>query len=86
MPDIGLIELALIGLIGFLVLGPERLPDFFAQIGKVVRQGRAWMAGVRTQLEHERQMLVKPVAEVQESLRSSADDVNEQLKNGKERD
>ncbi len=73
MPDIGLIELALIGLIGFLVLGPERLPEFFAQIGKVVRQGRMWMAGVRTQLEHERQMLAKPVEEVKESVQSSLD-------------
>ncbi len=71
MPDIGLIELALIGLIGFLVLGPERLPEFFAQIAKVVRQGRSWMANLKVQLDQEKQQLTKPVAAVKQDIEDS---------------
>jgi sec-independent protein translocase protein TatB len=53
MPDIGLFELILIGAIAFLILGPERLPDFFAQIGRVVRQGRMWVTSIKQQLDEE---------------------------------
>ncbi|MDX8388458.1 MAG: twin-arginine translocase TatA/TatE family subunit [Ghiorsea sp.] len=74
MPDIGLVELALIGLIGFLVLGPERLPEFLGQVGKVVRQGRMWMASLKTQLDHEKQQLEKPVKEVTKSIESTLRD------------
>lgn len=49
MPEIGFFELCLIGIVMFLVLGPERMPEFFALLGKLVRTARRWMAEVRDQ-------------------------------------
>lgn len=71
MPDIGMIELILIGLIGFLVLGPERLPEFLAQIAKFIRQGRAWMNNLKMQLEQEKQQLSKPMQQVKDDVETS---------------
>ncbi len=81
MPDIGLIELILIGLVGFLVLGPERLPDFVAQIAKVIREGRMWLNNLKMQLDQEKQQLIQPVQkakdEVESSVQAAIDDVEE---------
>jgi len=79
MPDIGLIELALIGLIAFLVLGPERLPDFFAEVAKVVRQGRVWLSSLKAQLDEEKKQITQPVAEAKESIISSVKDVTKKV-------
>ena len=79
MPDIGFIELALIGLIGFLVLGPERLPEFFAQVGKFMRQGRNWMATLKVQLDQEKQQLTKPATEIKENIQASLEEVSDHI-------
>ncbi|WP_051938038.1 hypothetical protein [Ghiorsea bivora] len=68
MPDIGMIELILIGIVGFLVLGPERLPSFLAQIAKVVREGRLWLNSLKMQLDQEKQQLTKPVQQIKEEV------------------
>lgn len=68
MPDIGMIELILIGIVGFLVLGPERLPSFLAQIAKVVREGRLWVNSLKMQLEQEKQHLTQPVQQMKEEV------------------
>jgi len=68
MPDIGLFELILIGAIAFLVLGPERLPDFFAQIGRVVHKGRNWMSAVKQQLDTETKDLRASGEEVRDAI------------------
>ncbi|OIQ00339.1 MAG: hypothetical protein AUK35_04275 [Zetaproteobacteria bacterium CG2_30_46_52] len=75
MPDIGLIELALIGLVGFLVLGPERLPEFFGQIGRIVRDGRAWLNGLKNQLAHEKSQLSNPINEVTSEIKASVENI-----------
>ncbi len=75
MPDIGMVELILIGLVGFLVLGPERLPVFLGQIGKFMRQGRAWMTSLKMQLDQERQHISQPVQEIKEEVETSIKDV-----------
>ena len=80
MPDVGLIELALIGLIGFLVLGPERLPDFLAQVAKVVRQGRVWASSLKMQLEQERQQLAKPIQDVKKKIEAPVEDTTNATK------
>ena len=74
MPDIGMIELILIGLIGFLVLGPERLPEFLAQVGRVVRQGRAWMMHLKMQLDQEKESLSQPVQHIKDEINTSIKD------------
>ncbi len=63
MPDIGMFELILIGVVAFVVLGPERLPDFFRQISGFVRQARGWIDEVRSQWAEEVDQLSAPVKE-----------------------
>ncbi|GAV19217.1 sec-independent protein translocase protein TatB [Mariprofundus micogutta] len=67
MPDIGFLELLLIGAIAFLVLGPERMPELFGQIGRVVKKGRGWINDVRRQIDEETQ-LNSSVADVKNAL------------------
>jgi len=74
MPDIGLIELLLIAVVGFLVIGPDKLPEFMGQIASIVRQGRAWMTSLRMQLEQEKQSIIAPVKEIKEGLETSIQD------------
>ncbi|MDA3933832.1 MAG: Sec-independent protein translocase protein TatB [Gammaproteobacteria bacterium] len=53
MFDIGFSELVLIGLLGLLVLGPERLPAVARQIGRYVGRARSTWNQMRTELERE---------------------------------
>ena len=71
MPDIGFLELILVAAIAFLVLGPERMPELFGQIGRVVRKGRDWIADVRRQIDEETQ-IESTVSDIKDSL-SEAD-------------
>ena len=68
MPDIGLVELILIGIVAFMVLGPERLPDFFSQIGSFIRQGREWMSELKKQMDHEKSQLMQPIEEAKAAV------------------
>lgn len=71
MPDIGMVELILIGVVGFLVLGPERLPSFLAQIAKVMREGRMWLNNLKMQLDQEKQHLTQPIQQVKEEMETT---------------
>lgn len=53
MFDIGFFELLLIGIVGLLVLGPERLPRAARTAGLWVRRARATWYSVRSELERE---------------------------------
>jgi len=68
MPDIGLLELLLVGVIAFLVLGPERMPELFAQVGRVVRKGRSWISELKRQIDEESAPLTTPVTEMKDAL------------------
>jgi len=74
VPDIGFFELLLVGAVAFLILGPERTPEFFAQIGRMVRQGRAWISTVKQQIDAETQVMKEPVQEVRDALSDQLDD------------
>ncbi|PCI44275.1 MAG: twin-arginine translocase subunit TatB [Proteobacteria bacterium] len=74
MPDIGFFELLVVGAIAFLILGPERTPEFFAQIGRMVRQGRAWISTVKQQIDAETQVIKEPMQEVRDVLSDQLDD------------
>ncbi len=73
MPDIGFFELGLIGLVAFLVLGPERMPEFFGQIGRVARHARNWLDQMRRQMEHESKALREPLDEARNAASAAGD-------------
>ena len=68
MPDIGLLELILIGIVAFLVLGPERMPDLISQVGNTIRHARKWMHEVKQQLHDETEVLRHEVGDVKDAL------------------
>lgn len=53
MFEIGFSELVLILLVALVVLGPERLPQAAAKLGRVVGQARSMMRGFMAQLQAE---------------------------------
>ncbi len=53
MFDINGWELLLLGLLAVLVLGPERLPEYAAKLGRLVRQARTMADRAREQLKDE---------------------------------
>ena len=53
MFDVGFWELLMIGVIGLLVVGPERLPEFARTIGKWVGQAQRMVRNVRSDIERE---------------------------------
>ncbi|MCF7822256.1 MAG: Sec-independent protein translocase protein TatB [Mariprofundaceae bacterium] len=68
MPDIGLLELILIGIVAFLVLGPERMPELVSQVGDTIRHARRWMGEIRHQFHQETEGLRSEVSEVRDAL------------------
>ncbi|MDQ7000307.1 MAG: twin-arginine translocase TatA/TatE family subunit [Mariprofundus sp.] len=78
MPDIGFLELILVGIIAFLVLGPDRMPELFAQVGRVVRKGRGWIADVRRQIDEETAPLKNSLHDVEDSV-GGIDDYNKEI-------
>lgn len=80
MPDIGFLELLLVGVIAFLVLGPERMPELFGQAGRVVRKGRDWLAKVKQQIDAESALLTTPVTEIKDALsEGDISSINEEI-------
>lgn len=53
MFDVSFIELMLIGIVGLLVLGPEKLPVAARTVGGFVRRARASWMSVRSEFERE---------------------------------
>ena len=53
MFGVGLAELMVIGLVGTLICGPDRLPDLAQQAGRVLRQVRALTQAARDDLRQE---------------------------------
>ncbi len=80
MPDIGFLELILVGAVAFLILGPERTPEFFAQMGRFVRKGRFWFADIKQQIEHETQAMREPIQEAKDALDEGMSSIDQSLK------
>ena len=68
MPDIGILELILIGIVAFLVLGPERMPDLISQVGHTIRHARKWMHEIKQQLHDETKDLRSEVNSAKDAL------------------
>jgi len=84
MPDIGMFELILIGLVAFLVIGPERLPSFFSEIAGFIRQGRKWINDIKQQFDAEKQQLIQPLSTIKQEVSSSVEGIKEELSATKE--
>ncbi|MDH3715972.1 MAG: Sec-independent protein translocase protein TatB [Gammaproteobacteria bacterium] len=70
MFDVGFWELLMIGVIGLLVVGPERLPEFARTIGRWVGQAQRMVRSVRADIERELET---------ENLRSMINQQEEQI-------
>ena len=53
MFGVGLPELAVIIVVGLLVFGPDRLPDYAKQAGQLIRQVRAFSTATRDDIRRE---------------------------------
>jgi len=53
MFDIGFWELAIIGVVGLLVIGPDKLPDVARTAGKWVGRTRRFVSQVKTDIDRE---------------------------------
>jgi len=76
MPDIGLFELILIGVLLFVVVGPERMPEFFSQIGRWVQSGRGWMRQFRQEITRETSDITTPIQQARSQVQQQLDEVS----------
>jgi len=83
MFDVGFWELLLIGVVGLLVVGPERLPEFARTIGRWVGQAQRMVRTVRADIEREletenlRDMINQQEEQIQE-LKGIVSDVGDE--------
>lgn len=68
MFDVSFTELVVIGIVGLIVIGPERLPEVARTIGKYVGRMRRFVSKVRDDIDREIRQ-----EELRESLKRSAD-------------
>jgi sec-independent protein translocase protein TatB len=71
--NVGWGEILVLVLAGLFILGPERLPEAAAWLGKTIRQVRSFATGARDQLRGELgtefEQLRKPLEDLREPLR-----------------
>jgi sec-independent protein translocase protein TatB len=65
---IGLPELILILIVAVIVVGPRRLPEVAAQLGRIVRQMRGYATDVTSQMRTELDELTKEYEEIRREL------------------
>ncbi len=81
MFDVGFAEIFLLGLIGLLVLGPERLPAVARTVGGFMRKARASWASLRSTIEAElaEADIAAPLKEAGEELKRIGKDLKSDL-------
>ncbi len=76
MFDIGFWELALIGVIALLVLGPERLPRLARTVGLYLGRARRYMSEVKKDINAElRTEDLRAIREVKDDLRAAQKEI-----------
>ncbi len=94
MFDIGFWELCVIGVMGLLVLGPERLPQVARKVGLYIRKARQSWNSIRSDIEAElhneeiKKTFSEPLAELKDATQDirqhtgvSLKDVEQRIKN-----
>ncbi len=65
---IGMPEIILVLLVAVIVVGPKRLPEFAAQLARVVRQMRGFATDVTSQMRNELDELTREYEEMRKEL------------------
>ena len=65
---IGMPEIILVLVIALIVVGPKRLPEFAAQIARVIRQMRGYATDVTTQMRSELDELTREYEQIRKDL------------------
>ncbi len=88
MFDFGFWELAIVGVIALLVVGPERLPALAGQVGRFVGKARRMIASIRSDIESEiksaelKEILEKQqgeIGELKEMLQGTKNEIEKEL-------
>ncbi len=88
MFDSGFLEMLVIGVIALLVIGPERLPEVAAKVGKIIGKMKAFIATTRDDIEREiradelTNMLAKQkeeIGELRDMMKNTQQDVSSEL-------
>jgi sec-independent protein translocase protein TatB len=79
MFDVGFAEIFLLGLIGLLVLGPERLPGVARTIGGFVRKARTSWISLRNTIESElaEADISEPIKKAREEFKQIGDELKD---------
>ena len=80
MPDIGLFELLIVGVLLFVVVGPERMPEFFGQIGRWARYGRDWWSQMRGEISREIDRESAPLKHMAGEMQQHVDGIRSDVK------
>lgn len=84
MFDVGFVELMLIGIVGLVIIGPERLPGVARTLGKYVGKLRRFMTNVKADVESElradelREILKQQQNSLQ-SVKKAVDEVDKEI-------
>jgi len=88
MFDSGFLEMLVIGIIALLVIGPERLPEVAAKVGKFIGKIKAFVATTKDDIEREmradelQNMLAKQkeeIGELRDMMKNTKKDISSEL-------
>lgn len=82
MPDIGIVEMVVIGLILFLVVGPERMPELFSEVSEAIRKVRLWVQGAKSALSEQARELKDPILQAREVVRGEVEAAKDEASGG----
>lgn len=68
MFDIGFFELALIGVVLLVVMGPERLPEVARQLAFVIRKARGWMYSMKAEMSMSDDPMLQELKQAKDEL------------------
>ena len=79
MFDLGISELALIGAVALIVIGPEKLPGVARTVGALMGKAQRYVADVKAEVN--RSMELEELKKMKESMESAAREVEGSMKN-----